>query len=59
MLGVPENGEEFDYGFKLKDNKVSKHLRHYRNYIYLIKYCYRTKMMKLIQAIIHTQRMLI
>lgn len=25
MLGVPENGEEFDYGFKLKDNKVSKH----------------------------------
>lgn len=25
MLGVPENGEEFDYGFKLKDDKVSKH----------------------------------
>ncbi|XP_060863239.1 transcription initiation factor TFIID subunit 1 [Metopolophium dirhodum] len=22
MLGVPENGEEFDYGFKLKDNKT-------------------------------------
>jgi len=26
MLGVPENGEEFDYGFKLKDIKVSTHL---------------------------------
>lgn len=24
MLGVPESGEEFDYGFKLKDNKVIK-----------------------------------
>lgn len=22
MLGVPENGEEFDYGFQLKDSKV-------------------------------------
>lgn len=27
MLGVPENGEEFDYGFKLKDNKVCKHYK--------------------------------
>lgn len=25
MLGVPENGEEFDYGFKLKDSKVRTH----------------------------------
>lgn len=24
MMGVPENGEEFDYGFKLKENSVSK-----------------------------------
>lgn len=23
MLGIPENGDEFDYGFKLKDNNVS------------------------------------
>jgi len=27
MLGVPENGEEFDYGFKLKDNKVCIHYK--------------------------------
>lgn len=27
MLGVPENGEEFDYGFKLKDNKVRIHYK--------------------------------
>jgi hypothetical protein len=28
MLGVPENGEEFDYGFKLKDNKVRKYYKY-------------------------------
>lgn len=26
MLGVPENGKDFDYGFKIKDDKVRKHL---------------------------------
>lgn len=29
MLGVPESGEEFDYGFKLKDIKVSSVVLHY------------------------------
>lgn len=24
MMGVSANGEEFDYGFKLKENSVSK-----------------------------------